>query len=145
MRAIISYIKTQCFMDTSGHYGIGGASSFIINYGAPKISYCHAVCAAEIKEYVKVPFTIFEFCSLETPIRKTGICVWCVNPTGTVDYITGENCLYLPFDSLCAVCHERAQSIRTDLITKKLLLGILLLPELAATIVGLMGQLPARD
>jgi hypothetical protein len=145
MDAILTYAmsfspgphKTMRRIDNCGRF-------FVIEEREVYISYCADKCGPVVIQQICVPFTVGELCTMVGPISKScNMCTWCLAtaPKEPID----ECCRYYHFGSLCASCNKNTQRIRDGLAAKRMLLGALLLPELAAAIVGLMWQLPARD
>jgi hypothetical protein len=147
MHAIVAYIKTR-YPSMHGHdiwHMIDGHTSFIFYEGRPLISYCTDHCVQKIEELVKIPFTTFDLCLLNAFRKHSCVCVWCLTPVTSSRYRSLRECKYINFNSLCSTCDGQTRCMKRGIIAKRLLLSTLLLPELAAAIVGLMGRLPARD
>jgi hypothetical protein len=141
MNTLVAYIKAtfkyipKMSTDLGPFYLVYDTCSITLQ-GGPKISYC-IPCAREMSVFMKVPFTLADVCSLG-PLKK-GVCVLCMRPQ---DHSVNDiHCSAYPFDGLCRQCHIHAADVRRDLVTKRLLLGTLVLPELAAAIIGTIGSL----
>jgi hypothetical protein len=97
-------------------------------------------CSAEMLNHVKIPFTWFDLCSL--PYQANGVCVYCLRTDVSRSSVF---CRMVGFGGLCTSCDKQAEDIRAQFIAKKLLLGAIIMPDLAAAICLIMGSLPASN
>jgi hypothetical protein len=109
------------------HSYIAGPCLLVIHDDRIYTTYCEH-CQRDLHQYVHIPFTMFDICSLPVLPKGGGVCVCCFQLEGQP---LPSYCTTFPFDGLCGPCCDAAADLLYGLVEKSMLLRAIMPAELA--------------